>query len=791
MGLTPGEEGEDARMKMDRTNTVTGKKEIDLLDYWRIILKRKWVIVTVTAVLLAASGVISFSTTPLFEASATILIEDLGSGMLTIQDLFNSTAGLNSDWQGFYFNTQLRILQSRRLAERVAKKLNLAERAELKDPRAGRRSLIQMVKSVLSFRWLRGRKTEAAAPETPAAPPADGSAAYAGIVLGGLRITPITETRLVSLSFVSPFPRLAADVVNAVAKEYIDFSIESRSEATRQTSDFLAKQISDLRDDLAKKEAALQKYGDQKKIVTLSDKDNSALAEFTQLNAAYGDAQVAAVNAEINYRQMRNLRVDALPQFINNPTIQVLRTTLVQLQSDYADKSRILGSNNPALIAVKAKMDTAVSQLETEIRKAVDAARSDLEASQNKVASLRNRLDEKRTEISGMNRDSILFKTLDSEITQKRQLVSTLQAKEEETGISARLSGMGTSNIKIVDTALIPEIPVSPNVRRNLLVALLLGLICGIGLAFIADFLDSSVEGPEDIERLTGLPMLGVVPHFSSNKTKKNGTYTSVYGNLYGDTPGENVSELAKISQVELINHLFPKIAIAEDYRMIRSAILFAKDDSASRTLVFTSTSPEDGKSSVVANMAVSFAQLGERVLAIDADLRKPRQHKIFQVGNRGGLSNHLAGRVELKDAIQKTAIDNLWIIPSGPCPPNPAELLNSRKMRELMGILKNHFQMILIDTSPALVVIDPVIVSSVADGTVLVVRDAKINRHGLLKTIKDLRIAKAVIVGIIINDVKARRVGRSSSYFRYEYYGDKSVGEAAPDKGGKGRARP
>jgi polysaccharide biosynthesis transport protein len=772
------------------TAASVGKKEIDLLEYWRIVRKRKWVVLSVAALLLAVSAVISFTMTPLYEAQATVLIEDPGAGMLTIQDLLNSNSALGNDWQGAFFNTQLHILQSRRLAERVAKKLDLAERAELKDGRAGRRSLIQMLKGVLSLRWLLGRPAEAGAEAPTGTAAAEPSAVYAGVVLGGLKVAPIPDTRLVSLAYSSPYPRLAADVVNAVAQEYIDFSIESRSEATRQTSDFLAKNIADLREDLARKESELQKYGNQKRIVTLSDKDNSILAEFTQLNTAYGEAQVALINAETNYRQMRGLRVDALPQLINNPTIQNLRTTLVGLQSEYAEKSRTLGINNPDLQVIKTRLDTARSQLETEIGKAVDAAKSEFESAQSRVASLRGRLEDKRTDISGMNRDGILYKTLDSEITQKRQLLSTLQAKQEETGVSARLSGLGTSNIKIVDGALVPDFPVSPNIRRNFLVALLLGLLLGLGLAFVADFLDNSIKGPEDLDRLTGLPSLGVIPHFAARGAGpcKSGNRGGGYESVYGAVPGPDSAELSKVSEVELINHLFPKLPISEDYRTVRTAILFSKSDQAARTMAFTSTSPQEGKSATLANMAISFAQLGERVLAIDADLRKPRLHKIFQVRNLAGLSGFLTGRAALDDAVQKTAVDNLWILPSGPHPPNPAELLNSRKMRELLAALKEQFGMILIDTPPVLAVIDPVIVSSICDGTALVIRTGKTTRKPLLRTIEELRKAKATIIGAIFNDAKLRKDGQSTNYFQYEYYQDKSVDLAAVEKTPGGR---
>ncbi len=763
---------------------TTGKTEVSLLEYWHVLLKRKWVIVTVTAVLLAVSGIISFTSTPIYEATAEVLIEDPGTGLTSLQDLFNSSAG-NSDWMGTYFNTQLKILQSRSLAERVARKMNLANRAELRSPDAERSSLIRMIKSVFGLRWLFPAKAAPEKESPGAASSADPSTIYAGYVLAGLAVKPVSETRLVDVSFRSPYSRLATDVVNALTQEFISFSIETRFEATQQTSEFLDAQIARVRQELADKQRELQKYGDQKKIVQLNDKENSIVTQFGEQAKAYFDAQLARVNAWTRYNELRNLRVDSLPQTIDNLTIQGLRTSYVQLQTEYAEKSNTYGPNYPDLVSVKTRMDSTRTQLENEIKKAVDAAYVAYQTSLGKEQSMEKLLDDKRGEVTRMNNDNILATSLSMEIQNKQQLLNTLQSKQEETGVTARLNGLKTSNIKIVDSAVVPDSPVSPNTRRNLLVALLLGLLFGVGLAFIADYLDSSVKGPEDLLKLTGLPSLGVIPHFSTNGTKRAGY---AYESLYGQRGADADPALAKMTEVELVNHLFPKIGIAEDYRTVRTAILFSHADTPARNIAFTSSSPQEGKSATLANMAISFAQLGERVLAVDADLRKPRLHKIFQVRNMTGLSGYLTGRAGLEDAVQKTAIDNLWVLPGGPHPPNPAELLNSRRMKELLGLLKEQYDIVLIDTPPVLAVIDPVIVSSLTDSTVLVLRTGKVTRKLLSRTIEELRKAKAVIIGVIFNDAKSRKSGQSSNYFQYEYYQDRGMTDAEGEPGPKGR---
>jgi polysaccharide biosynthesis transport protein len=318
--------------------------------------------------------------------------------------------------------------------------------------------------------------------------------------------------------------------------------------------------------------------------------------------------------------------------------------------------------------------------------------------------------------------------------------------------------------------------------------ALLLGLFGGLGLIFVVEYLDNSVKGPEDVEKLVGLPSLGIIPYLSADGVRKKSDVYSSYRS-YGAERGEPGEDLPVVQEIELINHLYPKFSIAEDYRTVRTSILFSHADSSPKTIAFTSTVPQEGKSATVSNMAVSFAQLEGRVLLVDADLRKPRLSKIFNLRNTTGLSSFLAGKSGYEEVIQKTSIENVWTIPSGPHPPNPAELLNSKAMKELLARAKDEFSVVLLDTPPVLAVIDPVIVSSLVDSTVFVVRAGKTTRRSLQRAVEEVRKSKADIMGVVFNEV---RMGRQSigtpfyHYYQYEYEsqaggpGDKP---AAPSK--------
>ncbi|MGD1009334.1 MAG: polysaccharide biosynthesis tyrosine autokinase [Candidatus Aminicenantales bacterium] len=776
---------------MKDTNTKANRKEIDILEYWRIVIKRKWVLVTFASVLVVFVAVLSFTATPLYRATATILIDEPSASLVNIQDVLNSGGYYQTDYLGTYFNTQLKLLASRSLAERVAKKLDLGSRPEFRTARSSRTDPVQAVKGFLSLRWALPREKPAETPPEAGSPPAT---SYAFAVLDGLGIAPVPETRIVQVSYTSSQPVLAADIVNTLVEEFVRYSVETRYEATKQTSEFLSETISQLREDLKRKEEDLQKYGEEKKLLFLNDKESTVVNKFSDVNAAFTEAQIDRFKKEALYRELKDLNINALPESVTNPVIQALKASYSQAQSDYEEKGKFYRPDYPEMVKLKARLESSKNALQGEIRKAVGAAEADYRAALNKERSLQTLLDSQRTDVVRMNNNAILYRSLQIEVDNMRSLLSTLVSKQNEIQVSSQLGGLRTSNIKIVDRALVPGGPFTPNTRRNLMMALFLGLFGGLGLIFLVEYLDNTVKGPEDVEKLTGLPSLGIIPYLSVDGLKRK---PSPYGNrpysygTEGETPGESMPD---ISEIELVNHLFPKFSIAEDYRTVRTSILFSHADSSPKTVCFTSPMPQEGKTATVSNMAISFAQLEGKVLLIDADLRKPRLHKVFQTRNLGGLSGFLTGKFAFDEAILKTSIENIWIIPSGPHPPNPAELLNSKRMRDLLARVKDRFDTVLLDTPPVLAVIDPVIVSSLADCTVLIVQAGKTTRRALGKAVDEVRKAKAEIIGVVFNEVKMGRQGLGTPYYhyyQYEYSASTEIPRADRKRGGpKGVAK-
>ena len=429
------------------------------------------------------------------------------------------------------------------------------------------------------------------------------------------------------------------------------------------------------------------------------------------------------------------------------------------------------------MVTLRAKLNSMRSELENEITKAVDEAERVYRSAQKEEASLKNMLEAHKVDVIRMNSNAILYNSIKIEVENKRNLLNSLVARQNETLVSARLSGLKTSNISIIDRAEVPKSPVSPNKRRNMFLAIIVGLFGGVGLCFFLEYLDNTVKGPEEVEKMTGLPSLGVIPYVPPEgmKKKKRYGYYSKYKYKYSysekkDNPGSE-QELPDIKEIELVNHIHPKFSISEDYRTVRTSILLSHANKPPKTIAFTSALPREGKTSSAANIAVAFSQLEDKVLLVDSDMRKPRLHRIFKVKNVGGLSGFLTGKVPVEKAIKKTKVKNIWLIPSGPIPPNPAELLNSEKMKELMEEMRERFDIVLLDTPPLLALADAVIISSIADSMVFVVQAGKTTNKPFLQGVEELKRAKAKIIGVLFNEVKARGEGYHSPYYEYFQY--------------------
>ena len=747
------------------------KKEVDLSEYLGVILKRRWVLFSFAGTLILFTGILTFTATPIYQATTTLLIEEETSKILRIEDEFGYRSQV-ADLR--FFNTQLKLLKSKSLAERVVSEMNLLSRPEFGAGKKPKKSPITLVKNFLSFKWITPRKKSKSskADVSKNIIPSNPYSRIAGAVQNNISVSPIRETKLVTVSYTSPFPVMASEIVNTLAEEFINFSVEKRYETTQQASDFLGEQISNVREDLAAKEQELQRYGKEKELFFLSPTESTAISKFADITDALTKAEIERIEAEATYRELKELDVDSLPQFVNNAMIQNLKTEYTRMKNEYEEKSKKFKPGYPEMIQIKAKLDSMREELRNEITKGVDEAERVYRSALKTEVSLKRLLEENRAEVVRMDSNAILYNSIKIEVENKRNQLNYLVERQNETQVSARLGGLKTSSISIIDRAETPRSPVSPNKKLNLIMALIVGIFGGVGLCFFLEYLDNTVKGPEDVEKLAGLPSLGVIPYLPPEgmKKKKRYGYYSKYRSKYSygkENPGDKEG-LPEVREIELINHLHPKFFISEDYRTVRTSILLSHAESPPKTIVFSSALPKEGKTATVANMAVAFSQLNERVLVMDTDLRKPRLHRVFKVRNVRGLSGYLTGKVLIEEAIQKTNVENIWIIPSGPIPPNPAELLNSNKMKEMLEELKKGFDVILLDSPPVLAVVDSVIIASFADSTVYIIKAGTTIQKPFLRAVEELTRAKAKIIGVLFNEVKASGEGYYSPYYHY-----------------------
>jgi capsular exopolysaccharide synthesis family protein len=743
------------------------KKSVDLLDYWRQIVRRRWVVFTFSGALLFFTAVFTFLKTPLYKSKATLLLEENSSKILSLDEAFWDQGKVVRDLR--FLNTQLQLLRSKSLAEQVAKKLNLLARPEFGAGKKSKKGLVSGVKYVLTFQWLSSAKGQEDGLNLPLAtnPYSD----VVALLRDNLEIEMVRDTILVELSFTSPSPAMAAEIANAYAEEFIDFSIQKRYDTTQQASNFLTEQISNLRDDLAAKERELQRYGQEKDIVFLSENESTVVSSFADLYNAYNEARLERIDAEAEYRGLKDFEGDAVSPVISDPAIQELKTEFLRLQAEYREKSNQLLPDHPEMVRTRARLDS----LNEEINKAADTAMARLRAAQNKEVSIKRTLDRQQEDMAKMKSNAILYNSIKSEAESKRKLLGSLLERQSETQISAQLRGFNASNVSIIDKAEVPKKPASPKKASNLIIALLLGLSGGVGLCFIFDYFDDSVKGPDDVEELAGLPSLGVVPYLPAEGLKHAGEYSSSARKtpFRGRARSGGERTLPDVKEIELVNHLNPNGLISEDYRTIRTSILLSHAGMPPKVILFTSAATQEGKTATLANVAVAFAQLQKRVLVIDADLRKARLHKIFGIKNGNGLSGYLAGKLPLNDVLQATFIENLWLVPSGPVPPNPAELLNSKKMRDVLEEVSPMFDFVLLDSPPILAVIDGIIMSMMADSVVVVVRGGHTRRKPLRSAVEELKRARAKIIGTVYNGADRNRDGSYySRFYRYDNYG-------------------
>jgi len=721
----------------DRERELFSEEEINVEELIEVIRRNFRLIVYITFGFLLLGVLYILFKTPMYKAEATILIEPEDTSKVLFQDMTVSSYIMRKE----YMETQKEIIKSRRVLRNMVEKLKLYDNLIYKKEGKSRE---EIVKSLVAY------------------------------FTDTVNVSFLKDTRLVKVSALSPDKKLSARIANTICEEYRNFMIEQKFASTKDTVKYLENQIKRVKEDLAKKEQALQFYSAQKQIYYVSDKESTILQQFQDINNALVEARIARIKAESSYNQYKNMKFSEYPEVVNNPIVQGLIQDYSKLESDYNNKKQFYKPDYPEMKRLKAQLDSLKKRLDKEIRniatKKLNELRAEYESAKKKEEGLLNEIKTYQDELISFNKKSINFNALKIEVENMKNLLEYITKKYNETMVSARLAGLSTSNIRIVDRAEIPKFPSSPKKKLILIISIFLGGFIGVFYAFASEYFNKSVSTNEEVTKIVGKPILAVIPDVSLLNDMNSYKYKYKYG--YGN----EISELTEkiLEKPELLLYYAPEHVIAENYRTLRTSILFSKGGGAPKVISITSSLPKEGKTTTTVNLAISFTQLGEKVIIVDSDMRKPKIHRIFEIKNRGGLSEYLVGDIDLEKAVKKTEVENLYIINSGVIPPNPAELINSEKFPELLEILKSQYDRVIIDSPPVIPVIDPVIIGNVTDGVILTVWGGHTWRDDLKNAVEKLNTANVFLIGVVVNkvsyDYHKGYYKRYKSGYKYKY---------------------
>ena len=713
------------------------EREVHLRDYWKVVLKRRWTIIAFFFIVLITTAVATFTMRPIYRGTTTLQINKENPQIVDFKEMFAvNTMDLD------YYQTQYKVLESRSLAKRVIQSLKLSEHPEfLATPETPfQKWKAELFQSVTTF--FSSPTSDREPSET------EKESLLVNRFLKRLKVEPIRNSRLVKIHFDSNFPELSFRVCDELASAYIQQNLETRFHATEQARDWLTKQLDDLKAKVERADEALQAFGSKHDIISLEEKENVTIHRLNELNEALTKAEAERMGKEALYRQTRGAHADAIPSILENKLIMDLKQAHIQLEGQYMKLSETFKPEHPEMVRLRTQLKTVRDRLDAETHRIITGIKNEYESSMRRENLLREAFESQKKRVMEMKEKAIQYNILKREADTNKELYRGLLQRMKEAGVSA---GIMASNIQVVDKAELPTKPHKPDKALNLILAAVVGLFLGVGLAFFFEYLDNTVKTPEDVEQLIRLPSFGMVPEISQHRRRQ--------------------LEKGVTSPVELITHGQPKSMLSEAYRNIRTSILLSFSERPPRRIAITSPNPSEGKTTTVINTAIALSQTGASVVIVDADLRKPRIHKIFSEENGVGLSNFLSGNVELEAIIKKAEIPNLFYIPAGPIPPNPSELISSKLFKSMLESLEERFQHIVCDSPPVLGFADSVILSTAVDGIILVTVGGKTPRETLQRAKGLILQANAKILGVVINRVNIERSEYGYYYYRYHYY--------------------
>ncbi|MBI4469475.1 MAG: polysaccharide biosynthesis tyrosine autokinase [Acidobacteria bacterium] len=706
------------------------EREIHLLDYWRVIRKRKWIVLGVLLAVGAVTTVRMYRAPLVYEATSRILINEQGPLRLS-NDREPQQVVLSNDAQ--YLETQLNVLRSRVLAKRVIDRMAL------------------------------GRHREFADLARSQAEPAMRDRMMVDRLLGGLSVDLTRNARIVNVTYASPDPRLAADIANTISDEYGKYTLDMRANATRQSTDWLNRQVLDLREKARNLQDELLTYTRENQIVQLGENQTITVERLADLSKRVSEAEAESIRAALNYNLSRDpaTNVDAIEPILTDPAIQTLNSNAASLRQTLAQLSATYTPASPKVVQVQEQLSEVEKQIAAQKQRILANIETAYRSAVAHERELRRELEKARGETLQQNERSIELGLKQREVHAAGQLYGDLLSKAQDVSL---LSTLTTTNIQLLDQAEIPLQPARPNKKLNIVLSLIIGVALGVALAFFIEYLDNTVKSTEDVDRLLGLASLGVVPALDTLDRKGRLSLPAVSGKQKeGPRPLLTQEENSKSS-------------FGEAYRSLRTSILLSSPEHPPRSMLFTSTRPGEGKTTTAINTAVSLTQTGARVIIVDGDLRKPGLHKALGIKGSPGLSAYLTSPTELASIIDAHATPNLAVIPSGAIPPNPSELLSSSKMRQAIRELSEQYDYVVID-SPPISTSDALILSTMVDGVIMVIRCGETPKELVVRAKRALEDVNARVFGVVLNRVDINQDGYYSYYYRYQYYADDQPG--------------
>src|SRR5882762_2487431 len=730
-------------------------REPHLYDYLLILRKHQWLILSFLLAVVTIVSIATFRMQPVYSTTARVEIDRENSNVLPFQGADSFDYVMDSD---NYIETESKILTSETLALQTIRSTGLASHPEYST--GGGPSEAIASGSLANHK----RPPELAA------------------FLGSLSVHRVPNSRLLDVTFESTDPQLAARVVNAHIENFKEDNFRSRYQAIAQASSWLSDQLDDLKLKVQHSEDARLEYERKNQIWELDGKQNISTQRLSDLNKELTDAQSERMKRQALYEFAKSGNADSVPELRSDVVLQDLFKKRGDLNEQASDALAQYGPNFPKVQRLQGQLKEIDQLILNEKKSIIDQMGNDYNAARQREMLLTQALDQQKIEANQMSERLVEYNILKREAEANKTLYDGMLTKLKEANIAGALK---SSNIRIVDPAMIPSTPARPAKARNIALAFIVGLVGGIGLALLREYLDNTVKTPDDIETLSRLPSLAVVPAFSeSNGNGRRGLLKGVSSNGHD-------------KRIELVAQHLPKSQMSEAFRALRTALLLSQADHPPQVILVTSALPREGKTTAAANLAVTLAQLGDRTLLIDADLRKPGIGRLLSLGSGkyAGLSSFLAGVSSLDlVTIQHPAIPNLSAIPTGPLPPNPADLLSSHKLDDAIAELRTKFKFIVIDSPPIMAATDAVILSVKADGVLLVVRSGETPKEAFTRTRDLLASVKAHLLGVVLNAVDSNAPDYYYSYRYYPYsqgYGPQEHSETAhSDEGFEARQK-